>query len=157
MRKQNLLAVVFGLLLCAAASAQTVYKSVDEHGNVTYSKEPPRDAQAVEPLKIPPGPSETERSSAERRASEMQQAADRVEQQRSAGEDARKAQIDAAEKRVELARQRLEKAKEVGPGDRTGNVGGGSRLNETYWERVRKAEEDLAEAQSALEKARSGR
>jgi len=36
------------LLLVAPAGAQTVYKSVDGQGNVTYSSEPPSDAVQVE-------------------------------------------------------------------------------------------------------------
>lgn len=157
MLKPVLGGVLLGLCVAGPLLAQTVYKSVDEQGNVTYSAEPPKQSEAVERVKLPPGPTPAERSAAEQRAKEIDQAADKAESSRTAGESARNARIEAAEKQVELAKQRLEAAKEVGPGDRTGTASGGSRLNESYWERVRKAESALEEAQAALKAAKAGR
>lgn len=41
----------------AAEAGNTLYKSVDEEGRVTYSSTPPEDAVEVEGLRVPPGPS----------------------------------------------------------------------------------------------------
>lgn len=48
-----LVSFVTASLITVAASAQTIYKSVDEYGNVTYSDEPPANATA-EKLELKP-------------------------------------------------------------------------------------------------------
>ncbi|WP_018277397.1 DUF4124 domain-containing protein [Teredinibacter turnerae] len=49
----TLVSFVTASLITVAASAQTIYKSVDQYGNVTYSDEPPANATA-EKLELKP-------------------------------------------------------------------------------------------------------
>lgn len=58
-----------------------------------------------------------------------------------------------AEMLLEDARKRQEAGIEPLPGERTGNVAGGSRLNETYRARQRMLAQQVAEAEAALRKA----
>jgi hypothetical protein len=55
-----------------------------------------------------------------------------------------------AEEALREAEQALANGKEPLPGERTGNVGGTSRLNEKYWDRQRSLEEAVAEARERL-------
>jgi hypothetical protein len=80
-------------ILAATANAQTVYRSVDAHGNVTYSDQPPpRNAVKVEEVSVQPGPSDAAQREArervqrdEAKANEMRQAReDRLQQQQAA-------------------------------------------------------------------------
>lgn len=41
------------LALCVPALAQTVYKTVDEDGNITYSDQPPEDGKSAEEAQLP--------------------------------------------------------------------------------------------------------
>jgi hypothetical protein len=71
MKQLHLTAAVGGLLLAAAGPiGAQVYKGVDENGNVVYSASPfgTMDPDQVETLRIDPGPTEADRSAAERRA-----------------------------------------------------------------------------------------
>lgn len=64
------------LFTVAAFASNTVYKSVDESGHVTYSTAPPEDAVEAEAVQIPPGPSAKATEQAIERAKEMEQKAD---------------------------------------------------------------------------------
>ena len=70
------------------------------------------------------------------------------QQAQSALTDAR-AQLAAAERQ-------LRNGKEPLPGERTGNVGGGSRLNESYWARQQANEAAVAGARQAVRDAETG-
>jgi len=67
--------LAFGFVLTAEAG-QPVYKSVDEAGNVTYSAEPPSDADKVKQMELDPGPSEAQQVEAEDRARRQAAAAE---------------------------------------------------------------------------------
>ena len=80
-------------LPAATATAQTVYRSVDAHGNVTYSDRPPRaNAVNVEEVSVQPGPSDAAQREAreraqrdEAKANEMREAREhRLQQQQAA-------------------------------------------------------------------------
>jgi hypothetical protein len=45
------------LLATIAAGAESIYKSVDREGRVTYSSQPPSKAARIEAVKVPPTPS----------------------------------------------------------------------------------------------------
>lgn len=63
------LKIFFILFSCAAASvtAETLYKSVDDKGEVTFSDSPPENAAKVETIQVQPAPTEQQqRESMER-------------------------------------------------------------------------------------------
>lgn len=67
------------------------------------------------------------------------------------------ADVVKAEMLLEDARKRQQAGIEPLPGERTGNAGGGSRLNEHYQARQQRLKEDVAEAEAMLRRARSER
>jgi hypothetical protein len=52
--------IFFIVFSCAAASvtAETLYKSVDDKGEVTFSDSPPENAKQVEQIQVQPAPTE---------------------------------------------------------------------------------------------------
>ena len=77
-----------------------IYRSVDKAGRVTYSEEPPPDAAKVEPVEIPPGPTDAAVQQSLERAKEMEKAANaqykaRIERRKQA--EAKKAAQEQAE------------------------------------------------------------
>ena len=56
------------LLTNGAATADQVYKSIDESGHVSYSSSPPANAVESKPVDISPGPSAEQQREAEQRA-----------------------------------------------------------------------------------------
>ena len=103
------------LLPLPGLAEDTVYKSIDDSGNVTYSAEPPKDAATSESVQIPPGPPEQATKEALERARDMQQEAntryDAAMQRRQQEAEARtKAQEEA--QAAEQARRAAESAGE---------------------------------------------
>jgi hypothetical protein len=60
-------------------------------------------------------------------------------------------ELREAEKALEQAQNNLEQARVVGPGDRRGKSGGGTRLTSEYLNRVKAAEKAVEEAQQRLD------
>ena len=69
-------------LWCTALSADTIYKSVDEHGNVSYSTTPPKDNERSTAVDIAPPPSEKQVKAAQERGERNQEAADILDENR---------------------------------------------------------------------------
>ena len=67
-------------------------KSVDEHGNVTYSDKPVQGAAAVSKVSIVPGPSEAEVDAAEQQADKTIKAAKKINQENKAAREKKKAE-----------------------------------------------------------------
>ena len=67
-------------------------KSVDEHGNVTYSDKPVQGAAAVSKVPIVPGPSEAEVDAAEQQADKAIKAAKKIHQENKAAQEKKKAE-----------------------------------------------------------------
>ena len=65
--------VYVSIFLATISWAGTVYKSVDENGNVIYSEQPPAGSEASETLNMPPEPSEEEVEEARERDKKLQQ------------------------------------------------------------------------------------
>ncbi len=63
------------------------------------------------------------------------------------------AEVYRAEMLLDDARKRQEAGVEPLPGERTGNAGGGSRLNDIYKARQRRLAEEVAEAEAVLRSA----
>jgi len=62
-------------------------------------------------------------------------------------------EVIRAEMLLEDAKKRQAAGSEPQPGERTGNVGGGARLNETYEARQKSLAQDVATAETTLNKA----
>lgn len=69
-------------LLANLAIAAPIYKSVDRHGNVSYSEKPPASAAKVETVTPPPPPSEQEVARAKQRFRDLEARDALREQQR---------------------------------------------------------------------------
>lgn len=67
--------------------------------------------------------------------------------------DRANAEVMRAEMLLEDARKRQQEGVEPLPGERTGNVGGGSRLNELYHARQQALAEEVTQADAALQAA----
>lgn len=87
-------------LMGSAAYADTVYKSVDDEGNIVYSAEPSAEGQKVKALKSPPEVSDEDKEAAAERQRRLQTYLDE-----SAGSDRKAAQTDGDTRR-EAARRR---------------------------------------------------
>jgi hypothetical protein len=150
--RQTVIYLAIGLLVSSALASAQVYRSVDEQGNVTYSAEPPADAREVEPVEIQPGPSEAQQREAERRTRELQNAGGGSGKDGAPGQS-KKQGVQEAKAQLEAAERKLEQAKQVGPGDRQGTAGGGSRFTDSYRKRVSDAEAGVEAARQRLKEA----
>jgi hypothetical protein len=88
------------LLLAPWPVAAEVYRSVDEHGHVTFSDVPPADAVESVPVEIAPGPS----------AEQVQASQARIDARREQLEALQSARAAAAEQARLARRQQLEEA-----------------------------------------------
>ena len=72
--------IFFIVFSCAAATvaAETLYKSVNEQGEVTFSDEPPENAARVQQIEIQPAPTEQQHREALERETLIRQEADRL-------------------------------------------------------------------------------
>ena len=73
---------VLSILISPPLFADQIYKSVDKEGNVTYSMTPLQDAAQVQPVDLPPGPSEQQVQEAKERADQTQQSVEEMSEQR---------------------------------------------------------------------------
>lgn len=97
---QLLNALVLTCLLTATSHADTVYKSVDENGKVTYSSTPPVEHNDISKIKIAAPPSDEHVEAAKQRHEKNQKAAEILDENR----QKRNAQI-AEENRIKRERQ----------------------------------------------------
>lgn len=75
MKHQHRLTIAtIALLAVCTASAETVYKSVDAQGRVSYSSTPPATApeEMIDKVKIAPGPTERQKQDAAQRAKALE-------------------------------------------------------------------------------------
>ncbi len=120
--------VLFAISLLPAwlgADSAPIYKSVDEHGRVTYSSEPPGDAVDVEQLEITDSVSESAAKGSSTRTQEMMEFARELEQSRLAIEEVR--DKERAE-RQRLAREEAEFQRQQDLLDQIGRS-----YNRGYW------------------------
>jgi len=137
--------VVAGGMLAAAlalqpAGAQVLYKSVLPDGRVVYGDKPDPGATKVEEQK--PDISKRGLGGSTPREAEALKAMEESRAKREATEEKGRSAQDA----VRAAEQARAAGKEPLPGERTGTAGGGSRLNDSYYERQRKLDEDVEKA-----------
>jgi hypothetical protein len=157
------------VLLCAAlaqpALAQALYKSTMPDGKVIYSDKPAPGAVKSEEQKV--DTSKTGAISATPREAKALKQMEADRQKREASGD----KIQAAEKALKDAQAAQAAGKEPLEGERLGTVGGGtnrkggpggggvvagdsSRLTDAYWERQKKLEQAVSDAQKNLEQTR---
>jgi hypothetical protein len=93
--------LIFLLLACtcAMATAQTVYRSVDANGVVTYSSTPVQGAAESEPLRLPPGPTEEQQAAARAKLEKTKQ----ISAEMAAEREARQAMREETEEDDRLA------------------------------------------------------
>ena len=94
----RLLVLILSILV-SATYADTIYKSVDDEGNVIYSAEPPSGGGKVEALKAPPEASDEEKEAAAERQKKLETFLDE-------SSEAGDAVAGDGERRGEAARQR---------------------------------------------------
>lgn len=72
--------IFFILFSCAAASvaAETLYKSVDEKGEVTFSDSPPENAARVQQIEVQPAPTEQQQREAVEREKHIEEQASKL-------------------------------------------------------------------------------
>lgn len=134
--------------------ADAVYKSVDANGQVTYSSTPPAESVDSQAIPLAPEPTEAQRQEALKVERRLDQAATRLLQDMEKTRAARKSGINNAQAGVDAARQALEQAKIKQDSDYQPIVTGARVLKESYFERVRKAEEQLAKTEKTQTQAR---
>jgi uncharacterized protein DUF4124 len=137
--------VVAGGMLAAAlafppAGAQVLYKSVLPDGRVVYGDKPDPGAAKVEEQK--PDISKRGLGGSTPREAEALKAMEESRAKRETADEKSRSAQDA----VRAAEQARAAGKEPLAGERTGTAGGGSRLNDSYYERQRKLEEDVEKA-----------
>ncbi|MCG6861315.1 MAG: DUF4124 domain-containing protein [Chromatiaceae bacterium] len=160
MKTQRRVTITTIALFCTfTATAQTVYKSVDADGKVTYSAAPPPDAAAemVEKVPIAPGPTDQQRSAAENRTKELESVTESAEQEREAQDTESAEAASSAEQELRRARIALQEAQIQGDDDWQYLASGGRVLKQSYLDGVAEAKRRVQEAEKALRSARSGR
>jgi hypothetical protein len=135
--------VAGGVLMAALAftvAAQVLYKSVLPDGRVVYGDKPDPGAAKVETQK--PDISKGGLGGSTPRETEALKAMEASRAKRETADEKSRSAQDA----VRAAEQARAAGKEPLAGERTGTAGGGSRLNESYYERQRKLDEDVEKA-----------
>jgi hypothetical protein len=132
--------VLVAALALQPAEAQVLYKSVLPDGRVVYGDKP--DPAAVKVDKQQPDISKRGIGGSTPREAEALKAMEQSRAKREAADEKGRSVQDA----VRAAEQARAAGKEPLAGERTGTAGGGSRLNDAYYERQRKLEEDVEKA-----------
>ena len=72
--------IFFIVFSCAAASvtAETLYKSVNDKGEVTFSDNPPENAERVEQIEVQPAPTEQQQREGKERESRIEEQANEI-------------------------------------------------------------------------------
>jgi hypothetical protein len=140
--------------LAGAAQAQQVFKYVMPNGQVVYSDKPVPGGRLVDELAPPPppAPGTTAPQRPESNPEQRQAVRERLGE-RERGFQQAQSTVNDARAQLATAERQLQDGKEPLPGERTGNVGGGSRLNEAYWARQQANEAAVVSARQALRDA----
>ena len=72
MRNRYLFTAILVCLSVGAVYAQSLYKSVNDQGEVTFSDSPPDSAAGIETIEIQPGPTEAQRRESAERARQIE-------------------------------------------------------------------------------------
>jgi hypothetical protein len=148
-------ALLLGACVSASGIAETLYKSTDSSGRVSYSDKPVSSAVKVERVLVQPldpesaAHGEAEHEKLRQQEKEFQQR----ERQRERARDKAHAEVIAALNALKEAQRRREAGVEPLPGERVGNADGGSRLRRSYFQRQQTLDREVSAAQQRLEQA----
>jgi predicted membrane-bound mannosyltransferase len=152
MAKHNRLLI--GLMIIPFSIQAEVYRSVDEHGNVTYTDNPPANRSKVEKVEIAPGPSAESLNNTLERNQAIRKAMEEAREKRLEKQISKEERLEKAKKDVEEAEKKLEEKEKIGDDDRQFLTGGKSFIKPGYYERVKKAQQEVDEAKKRLQKIR---
>ncbi|RDH80992.1 MAG: DUF4124 domain-containing protein [endosymbiont of Escarpia spicata] len=152
---KHLLFCLLLLSVFSVANAETVYRSVDESGQVTYSDAPGKGRSDV--VKMPSGPSSEAKRETQVREKEIRDAANKAGRLRQSGDQQRVVNISEAERNLQAAEAKLSDAKILRDEDRQSTAGGGRRIRPEYFERIKQEEAAVEAARKKLQQARNGR
>jgi hypothetical protein len=143
------------------AHAQQVFKYVLPNGQIVYSDKPVPGGRLVDEIAPPPPTTAAPPTPRQEQLQDQRNALRERISDRDREFERAQASLQEARVRLETAERSLMTGKEPLPGERTGNVGGGSRLNESYWQRqaaneaqVAQARADVRQAETALNQLR---
>jgi hypothetical protein len=142
--------------MSSLAVGETIYKSVDAKGNVTYSSAPAAESVNTRTIAVPQGPTEEQRQEAEKIQQQIEDAADRQRQDLATVRGQRTGSVQQAEKTLAEAKADLENAQVVQDSDWQHLGGGGRHLKESYFQRVQQAEDRVRSAEQELKSLRLG-
>ncbi len=142
------------LLVPLVVSAGEVFRSVDSEGNVTYTDTPPDNGVKTQRVEIPDGPSQESIRHTQERNEAIRKAMEEARDQRLEKEASRREKLDNAQQEVDKAEKNLEETRQMNDDDRETVVGGRNRIRPEYFERVKKAEDELKAARDRLKDIR---
>ena len=149
------LTLLLGACVSAGVTAETLYKSTDSSGRISYSDQPLPGAAKVERVLVEPldpenaARGEAAREKSRRETEEFQQR----QRQREQAMDKAHAEVITAFNALKKAQQRREAGVEPVHGERLGNVRGGSPLAPSYFKRQQALDREVSAAQQRLEQA----
>ena len=149
------MAALLAMSTVAAQDAEVIYRSVAPDGEVSYSYKPQPGARETTTIEI------RALSPEQRRAAQHLRAKEQASSAQVAALDRQWRRVDAEIIAAQKALARSEKALQAGrtplPGERKGNVGGGSRLTEAYFRRLHGLEVAVEQAKRRLDRAYAAR
>lgn len=139
----------------AGAGATTIYRQVLPDGQIVYSDKPQKGARIERTVALDPPVRTTAPSPSGAHIQHSAPGRDAGTSVTLRARDEADISFMRAQMLLEEARKQQADGVEPLPGERTANVGGGSRLNEAYWERQKALADNVADAENALRKARA--
>ena len=148
-----------GCAMSASVQAETIYRSISPNGEVTYSSQPvpgARESTAVDIESLSP---EQRRAGLLLRRQDKALSAEVNAQLQSREAEWRRVdrEIVSAQRVLAQAERALQKGRTPLPGERRGNVSGGSRLTEAYFQRLRQLATRVEGAKASLDSAYAAR
>lgn len=143
------------LLATGLAHAEAIYKSIAPDGEVTYASQPVPGARESIRIEVEALSPEQRRAALELRREDRALAAD-IRTRENAWKRVDR-EILAAQKALARAESALRKGRTPLPGERRGNAGGGSRLTQAYFDRLRGLELSVERAKERLDRAYAAR
>ncbi len=144
-----LLLLLLASLYSSCVFAESVYRSVNEKGDVIYSSKPVDGAKKVVPVQLQPPPKKADVNAAKQRASGLKQAVRESKQREKARLLLKKKDEHAMSGLIE-AEKRVQEAKIILDSDWQFLAKGGRHLKESYFERIKKAEAEYEAVKKAL-------
>jgi hypothetical protein len=135
-----------------------MYRYVTPDGRTVFADTVPAGARQVETItpadQVTPEQAEAARQQARQQLEQDKAAVERIEQRQDQF-DAAYDELQAAQQDLDTARQRQKDGEEPLPGERVGNVGGTSRLRDSYFIRQAQLKAEVQQAESKVERLRA--